>query len=215
MSELVANPKCSVCKCYFIPAPNPRSNMLYKSCEKCRTRDKNHRDKNKCEHNKRRRYCKDCGGSQICEHNRQRSACKDCGGSQICEHDRQRSYCIDCGGSRICEHNRRKGVCKECAIDTPALLTIIAKKFTYDSKNKDKKYNRFDIVNFIDTDFCKLLIEESNYKCCYCECELELIHYGSNLITIERINNSIGHIKSNVKIACFKCNVSKVGDKLI
>ena len=49
-----------------------------------------------CPHGRRRRRCKDCGGSGICEHGRQRSACKDCGGGSICEHGRQRSHCKDC-----------------------------------------------------------------------------------------------------------------------
>jgi hypothetical protein len=65
----------------------------------------------KCEHNRQRSRCKECGGSSICEHNRQRSTCKECGGSSICEHNRERSKC---GGSSICEHNRRRSTCKEC-----------------------------------------------------------------------------------------------------
>jgi len=49
-----------------------------------------------CEHQRRRRTCKDCGGSSICEHQRRRSRCKDCGGSGLCEHQRVRSKCKDC-----------------------------------------------------------------------------------------------------------------------
>ena len=30
----------------------------------------------KCQHNRQRSACKDCGGASICEHNRERSACK-------------------------------------------------------------------------------------------------------------------------------------------
>lgn len=67
-----------------------------------------------CEHNRRRSACKDCGGGSICGHGRQRSACKDCGGVSICEHDRHRSSCKDCSGSGICEHNRRRSQCKDC-----------------------------------------------------------------------------------------------------
>ena len=48
-----------------------------------------------CEHG-RRRYCKECGGSQICEHGRRRSGCKECGGSQICEHELQTSKVLLC-----------------------------------------------------------------------------------------------------------------------
>ena len=33
-----------------------------------------------CEHDRRKEYCKECGGSQICEHDKIKSQCKDCGG---------------------------------------------------------------------------------------------------------------------------------------
>jgi DnaJ-class molecular chaperone len=39
-------------------------------------------------------------GRKKCEHNRQRSQCKDCGGAGICEHNRIRSRCKNCGGAR-------------------------------------------------------------------------------------------------------------------
>jgi hypothetical protein len=68
----------------------------------------------RCDHNRERRYCKECGGSQICQHNRVRAQCKDCGGSAICEHKRQRATCKDCGGSQICEHGRVRYQCRHC-----------------------------------------------------------------------------------------------------
>ena len=72
------------------------------------------RVRRKCEHNRQRSKCKDCGGASICQHNRQRSTCKDCGGTSICQHNRQRSSCKDCGGASICQHNRRRSSCKDC-----------------------------------------------------------------------------------------------------
>jgi hypothetical protein len=72
------------------------------------------KNKNKCEHNRQKSSCKDCGGSQICEHNRHKSSCKECGGGSICEHNKVKSDCKECGGSRYCEHSRRKSLCKEC-----------------------------------------------------------------------------------------------------
>uniref|UniRef100_A0A0G4H8J3 CR-type domain-containing protein n=1 Tax=Chromera velia CCMP2878 TaxID=1169474 RepID=A0A0G4H8J3_9ALVE len=67
-----------------------------------------------CEHGRRRRQCKECGGSSICEHGRQRHKCKECGGSSICEHGQARYYCKQCGGKGLCEHGRRRNTCKEC-----------------------------------------------------------------------------------------------------
>ena len=49
-----------------------------------------------------------------CEHNRQRNKCKDCGGAGICQHNRIRSQCLDCGGASICAHRRQRSACKDC-----------------------------------------------------------------------------------------------------
>jgi len=91
-----------------------RKGEFWKTCDNCRDKQKKSREKNKCEHNRERSQCKECGGASICEHDKQKSKCKECGGSDICKHDRRKSRCKECGGSSICEHNRRKSQCKEC-----------------------------------------------------------------------------------------------------
>jgi len=68
----------------------------------------------RCQHNRLRSQCKDCGGSQICEHRRQKSLCKECGGTSVCPHQRIRSQCKECGGASICPHQRIRSQCKEC-----------------------------------------------------------------------------------------------------
>ena len=75
----IINSKCSNCKCYFIPTIKS-SGLSFKTCDKCRTKDKETR---RCEHDKRKSVCKECGGGSICEHNKIKSRCKACGGSQI------------------------------------------------------------------------------------------------------------------------------------
>jgi hypothetical protein len=257
------NIKCNKCKSYKYPNQFFKAGREMKTCSDCRARAKIYADKQKCEHNRQRSNCKDCGGSQICEHNRQRSNCKDCGGSQICEHkrerskckdcggssicihnrqrshckdcggasicehkrerskckdcggasicehNRRRSQCKDCGGSSICEHNRRRSTCKDCCDE----LKITIKNMLSCSKRSDKKNNRYDIINFIDRCFLENLIDDCEDKCYYCKSELQYIIYQGNLATIERLDNDLGHIKSNCVIACKTCNVSKVGSK--
>lgn len=126
--------KCNRCK-VELPETDfekKRSGNFYKQCNQCRKYAREYAKKNKCEHNKQKYGCKDCGGSAICEHNKRRARCKDCrggsicehnkckyqckdcGGGGFCEHNRQRARCRDCGGSSICEHNKNKGYCKEC-----------------------------------------------------------------------------------------------------
>ena len=40
-----------------------------------------------------------------------------------------------------------------------------------------------------------------------------MIEFKDDLATIERKDNSIGHIKSNCVIACMKCNKMKLSNK--
>ena len=127
-----------------------------------------------------------------------------------CPHDRYKYQCIECNGSNICIHKKQKDKCKICSDEIKITITNMIKH----SKEKDKKYDRYDIVNFIDKCFLKNLIEDSENKCYYCKCDLQYIIYQNNLASIERMDNSIGHIKSNVVISCLHCNVSKVGNNL-
>ena len=269
--------QCNRCKVKLLPSnfSEKRDGVLLKSCDKCRET----RNKNKCEHGRKRSSCKECGGSQICEHNRRRGECKDCGGSQICEHGRIRSQCKDCGGSQICEHGRQRSSCKECGgsqvcehgrirssckecggvsicehgrrrnrckdcggasicehgrqrssckecggsqvcehgrirsqckeCSDPIKVTI--KHWISQSRQSDKKKDRYDADHFIDKCFLKGLVEEYP-NCYYCTIPLQYIEYQDDLVTIERIDNSLGHIKSNCVLACRKCNLSRVGD---
>jgi hypothetical protein len=163
---------------------------------------------NICVHNRQKSQCKECGGSQICVHNRRKSTCKECGGNQICEHGRRKSQCIECGGSQICIHKRQKSQCKLCS--DPIKITII--KMMSHSKSQDKKCNIYDVDNFIDKESILKLIND--YPICpYCEVELQYIERNNTLASIERLNNSIGHIKSNCIICCLSCNCKRIGNQ--
>jgi len=90
--------KCNKCKVnlLFKEFKPKRNGELTKRCIKCLDYQKHWQQKNKCEHNKRKSQCKECGGSQICEHDRIKDYCKECDGSQICEHNRQKTRCKEC-----------------------------------------------------------------------------------------------------------------------
>jgi len=108
-----------------------------------------------------------------------------------------------------CIHQRQKLQCKEC--NDPIDLTI--KTMVNCSRVSDKKNNRFEELNFVDYSFVKNLIDNSDNKCYYCCSDLQYKYFNNSLATIERINNNLGHIKSNVVIACRTCNLCKVGTK--
>ena len=156
-----------------------------------------------CEHEKYKYQCWECKGSQICPHNKRKPQCKECGGSQICSHNREKNRCKKCEGSQICSYNREKNHCKKCS--DPIKITI--KQWIFNRRQYDKKRNIYDADRFIDKCFLKGLIED--YKQCYygdCKINLQYTEYQNDLATIERLDNSIGHIKSNCVLCCLKCN---------
>ena len=183
-----------------------------------------------CEHGKYKYQCKECGGSQICPHNRLKYQCKECGGSQICPHGKRKSRCKECEGSQICPHNRLKSLCKECEgsqicphkrikrtckkCRDPIKVNI--EQWIFSRRQYDKKRNIYDADRFIDKCFLEGLVED--YKQCYygdCKVNLQYTEYQDDLATIERLDNSIGHIKSNCVLCCLKCNNLKKSNNLI
>ena len=76
------------------------------------------------------------------------------------------------------------------------------------AKKKDIKYNRYDANNHIDKPFIEQLFYEQDYRCIYCEGEmmLQCDAYSPELLTVERMDNKLGHIKSNCVLACLACN---------
>ena len=173
-----------------------------------------------CEHGKYKYQCKECGGgSQICPHNRLKYQCKECGGSQICPHGKRKSQCKECEGSQICLHNRLKRACKKCS--DPIKVNI--EQWIFSRRQYDKKRNIYDADRFIDKCFLEGLVED--YKQCYYgDCKdadglgpvnLQYTEYQDDLATIERLDNSIGHIKSNCVLCCLKCNNLKKSNNLI
>lgn len=180
-----------------------RDDTYQKTCIECCVKQVASNNKYKCPHGKQKSMCVECDGVGICKHGKERYRCVHCDGVSICEHGKQRYRCVHCVGESICEHGKRKIQCKECS----DAITITIKNMIYNSKQKDIKHNRYDADHFIDKCFLESLIEE--YPCCYyddCKVELQYIEYQDDLATIERLDNSIGHIKSNCVICCLKCN---------
>ncbi len=165
----------------------------------------------KCTHDKQKAVCRECGGSQICEHDKIKASCKKCGGSQICEHQIQKLLCKKCGGSQICEHHKQKSTCKKCLKDDK-LLIYIFKTMISSSKRSDKRKGIFDESNFITFDFLKNLFDNSDDKCSYINCKKTFLlrEYQNDMISIERIDDSIGHTKSNIIFSCLGCNLSQM-----
>ena len=208
MSSLSEVKKCSMCKVEqeldkFISKKNGKET---KKCLKCRDIMKKYIIK--CEHGRQKHQCKECKGSGICEHGRHKHQCKECKGISICEHGRQKQRCKECKGSSFCNHGRRKSRCKICC----DALVITIKYQLNNSKKFDIKHNIYDEDNFIDYDFCKNLLENIT-NCIYCGIEMQYKERKFNMATIERKDNSIGHIKSNCSLCCSYCNTKRIGQR--
>ena len=114
-------------------------------------------------------------------------------------------------GLKYAPITEKKSYCKECS--DPIKVNI--KQWIFNSRQYDKMNNIYDADRFIDKCFLKGLIED--YKQCYygdCEVNLQYTEYQNDLATIERLDNSIGHIKSNCVLCCMKCNKSKKSNKV-
>ena len=209
--------KCNRCKVKLILTEfkQKRDGTLMKQCMQCNIKKRENRKINKCPHGRIKSQCNegDCNGSAFCIHGRMKANCNegDCNGSNICIHGRQKSQCNEdeCHGSEMCSHDIRKSHCKICS--DPIKITI--QNWLYATKSIDKNKNQFDIVNIIDKPFCKNLIEEYP-QCYYCKIPLQYVKYQDDLSTIERLDNKLGHIKSNCVLACRKCNYSRIGNIL-
>ena len=163
---------------------------------------------NKCEHGKKKTRCVTCGGGEICQHKIRRSRCADCGGGEICVHKKQKATCVECNGVGTCQHKMQRINCKICTDPQSVLI----RRWIEHSKENDKL--RKQETN-ITREFCATIITESENRCCYCAVELQMWVLTTNLMTIERIDNSIGHVVGNCRVACFHCNCERVGERPI
>ena len=105
MSKLHNLRECTKCKMLLASDEfgKPKLNGKgLRTCLKCRLKNKQSKEKNKCPHNKQRYDCRKCLGNKFCKHNRHRTTCKECDGGSICEHNRRRSRCKDCNGGSVC-----------------------------------------------------------------------------------------------------------------
>ncbi len=79
-------------------------------------------------------------------------------------------------------------------------------------KSQDIEKHKYNPDLFVDYDFVKNLLIEKNFKCYYCS-EPVFVFYNhvreNKQWTLERIDNSMGHNKDNVQVACLICNLRR------
>ena len=79
-------------------------------------------------------------------------------------------------------------------------------------KAQDIKKNKLNEENLIKIDECIDKLVLSKMKCYYCRENMLLVYENvrePKQWTLDRIDNSIGHIKENVVISCLTCNLKR------
>lgn len=77
---------------------------------------------------------------------------------------------------------------------------------------QDKLKNIFSPDDFITFKEVIDLLHKSNMKCYYCQNNVKVIYKYKRMPyqwTLDRIDNSKGHIKNNVVISCLHCNLKR------
>jgi len=95
-------------------------------------------------------------------------------------------------------------------------LMVKVRNMISSSIKTDKKNNRiYEETDYVDYDFLLGLWETQTGLCGYeqCKCEMVLTFNletkNPQQITIQRLDNDIAHVKSNVILSCYECNVIK------
>ena len=91
--------------------------------------------------------------------------------------------------------------------------------FKSEIKNKINSYRSQDIIKklyqeniFVDLEHVIKILFESKLDCFYCKKKVNIIYENvrePSQWTLERIDNSFGHNKDNVVIACLSCNLKR------
>jgi len=96
---------------------------------------------------------------------------------------------------------------------TESRLNLYLKQKVESYKSQDKKANRQYIdEEFIDAKWINGKFNDNKY-CLFCKKHYELyLDENSNVvsnITVDRINNTLPHVKSNSQLCCHHCNITK------
>ena len=79
-------------------------------------------------------------------------------------------------------------------------------------KTQDKMKGLFDPTAFVDETYVLQLLLGSQLDCFYCKKKTNVLYQQvrePSQWSLERIDNSMGHNKGNVEIACLSCNLSR------
>lgn len=98
------------------------------------------------------------------------------------------------------------------ASSTTALMHQQIKNKINGYKYQDVLKNKYNPVEFIDFNYTLELLKDADNKCYYCNQPVQLLYENVRepmQWSLERIDNTFGHNRGNVKIACLCCNLKR------
>jgi len=208
MSTGLRTQKCGRCNAWRTPSQFISNNREVKCCEVCRERSKKYVDKNTDKIMERTKQYYKQNKEQILEKAKQyRTDIENV--DKICE-NQQKYYAKNAEKFKQSQHQRHQ----ENKQNNP--LEVKLKTMIRSSKKADKIYNRiYEDKDYVDYDFLLGLWETQTGLCGYDQCKCEMVltfnleTRNPQQISIQRLDNKIAHIKPNVILSCFECNVCK------
>jgi hypothetical protein len=101
-----------------------------------------------------------------------------------------------------------------------AFIEARFKDIIYSTRSTDIRHNRYDRINHIDRRYLRALYWRylvDGFRCAYCDVVMDVIRNPARsrcMATIERADNTIGHIKANCLLCCYDCNTRQVGQRI-
>ena len=178
------------------------------------------RSKGKCDfhNNNERKKCDEIGCENIAQSkgkcyahsDTQRKICDEIG----CENQAQnKGKCDSHDPNTICiitDCNLHKVPCYSYCIEHNIFTLEEYAKYRFQAYEHSDKCAQFDITNIITAEQIVELCNNENNKCHFCK---RFLLYENSLtyrqLSVDRINNSIGHESGNVNITCRFCNRAK------
>lgn len=105
-----------------------------------------------------------------------------------------------------------KKIFGECEFPNKMLYISELKKKLSGYKQQDIRKNKYDESLFITFDNLIEKMIVSKHRCFYCKKLCKVLFKDlrePDQWTLERKDNSIGHITDNVEICCYKCNIKR------
>ena len=202
--------KCGCCKHLLDEASfsvNPKTQDYFYKCDLCREKQKDYYKANKEKIAEKRKEYYIANKDKLTKYKKEYNEMNKANQKEYYKANKDQ---IAKNGKEYRKANKEK-IAKKNKIYHKANRPKIAVSH---SKHSDIKHNRYTEAvkrDYITAQFLIDTFNEQNGLCYYCcrQMDFKTEPYADHLATVERLDNFIGHTKSNCVVACLKCNVGR------